>query len=298
VGRRSFAIALERMKSDNVTSTFNQLPLLQRYTINLALQISRPGSVFPQEVYEIIIGHLHSCRRALAKCALVCRVWVPASRYHLFYHIDIYPGDSRLLNLLTLPAASGNIASYVHSIKVVCRDYDPENGPDPVYEILIALRNTTPGYQSIVFHSLPFEYTKLREVLPLWRITDLEMNDCAIDYSSNLMALLGLMPNLQKLLLYTIYETGGDFVVVGATHLPMLRTLILGGTDIKAILCSVAASPMLRELESVVSSVGEMLCIGSFLHPVATHLVRLDINGCHEYSKILYEDPITDQRYL
>lgn len=38
----------------------------------------------PQELYERIIDHLYEDIPALLACCLVCRAWVPASRYHLF----------------------------------------------------------------------------------------------------------------------------------------------------------------------------------------------------------------------
>jgi len=40
------------------------------------------------ELIEIIIDHLHDDNPSLAACALVCRAFVPASRYHLFVSIS------------------------------------------------------------------------------------------------------------------------------------------------------------------------------------------------------------------
>jgi hypothetical protein len=38
----------------------------------------------PPELTDDIINHLRSDREALAMCSLVCKAWLPASRYHLF----------------------------------------------------------------------------------------------------------------------------------------------------------------------------------------------------------------------
>jgi hypothetical protein len=46
-------------------------------------------STFPSELTDIVIDYLHSDREALTACALVCKVWLPASRYHLFYTIHV-----------------------------------------------------------------------------------------------------------------------------------------------------------------------------------------------------------------
>lgn len=44
-------------------------------------------SKIPSEISDIVIDYLHSDRDALAACALVCKEWLPGSRYHLFYTI-------------------------------------------------------------------------------------------------------------------------------------------------------------------------------------------------------------------
>src|SRR5271170_2648382 len=38
----------------------------------------------PAELTDRVIDHLHSDRLTLARCSLVCKTWLPASRYHLF----------------------------------------------------------------------------------------------------------------------------------------------------------------------------------------------------------------------
>ena len=38
----------------------------------------------PAELTDRVIDHLHSDKLALATCSLVCKTWLPASRYHFF----------------------------------------------------------------------------------------------------------------------------------------------------------------------------------------------------------------------
>ncbi|GLB34618.1 putative CNH-domain-containing protein [Lyophyllum shimeji] len=45
----------------------------------------------PQELFERIIDHLHDEIPALLACCVVCRAWVPASRYHLFGRLLVRP---------------------------------------------------------------------------------------------------------------------------------------------------------------------------------------------------------------
>ncbi|KJA17670.1 hypothetical protein HYPSUDRAFT_46146 [Hypholoma sublateritium FD-334 SS-4] len=56
--------------------------------------ISKPTLLFSQEVIEQFIDHLHDNKEALRECALVCRAWVPRSRYHLFESVTISPPRS------------------------------------------------------------------------------------------------------------------------------------------------------------------------------------------------------------
>ncbi|KAI0826231.1 hypothetical protein BC629DRAFT_60912 [Irpex lacteus] len=46
-------------------------------------------SMFPTELIDIIVDHLHDDWLALLQCALVCRTWTVSSRYHLFRKIKI-----------------------------------------------------------------------------------------------------------------------------------------------------------------------------------------------------------------
>jgi hypothetical protein len=44
----------------------------------------------PQEIIDQVIDHLYDDWETLRTCALVCRAWVPSSRYHLFGVVNIY----------------------------------------------------------------------------------------------------------------------------------------------------------------------------------------------------------------
>jgi hypothetical protein len=50
-------------------------------------------SNLPSELIDAVIDHLHSDKMALAACALVCKEWLPASRYHLYSTISVNEGN-------------------------------------------------------------------------------------------------------------------------------------------------------------------------------------------------------------
>ncbi|KAJ7289731.1 hypothetical protein C8J57DRAFT_1046913, partial [Mycena rebaudengoi] len=45
--------------------------------------------MLPNELCDLIIDGLHADHPTLAVCALVCRSWVPASRFHLLPSISL-----------------------------------------------------------------------------------------------------------------------------------------------------------------------------------------------------------------
>jgi hypothetical protein len=50
---------------------------------------------FPAELTDRIIDFLHSDKRALAACSLVCKSWIPASRCHLFREFTLTSANAQ-----------------------------------------------------------------------------------------------------------------------------------------------------------------------------------------------------------
>ncbi|KAJ7482545.1 hypothetical protein FB451DRAFT_1364566 [Mycena latifolia] len=69
-----------------------------------------PHSQLPRELCDFIVDYLHENPPSLGSCALVCRAWVPASRFHLFERISLSDSDgyaaARLNDLLASPHAT------------------------------------------------------------------------------------------------------------------------------------------------------------------------------------------------
>lgn len=88
----------------------------------------------PQELVDTIFDHSHSDRQLLATCALVCRSWVPPSRYHLFRSIEIRKENAPVfLGLLEseditfLPYLQA--LAFTHKEGEVCNAVDPNAAP-------------------------------------------------------------------------------------------------------------------------------------------------------------------------
>ncbi len=59
--------------------------------VDIKTKACLPRILFPQEIMDQFIDHLHDNVPALKECALVCRAWVYQSRWHLFRMIHILP---------------------------------------------------------------------------------------------------------------------------------------------------------------------------------------------------------------
>ena len=72
--------------------------------------------MFPSEVTDIIIDHLHDCRYALKKCSLVCKDWRASSRYHLFHTAIFAPEKVAFSDLLTFLASAPDVCPYIQDL--------------------------------------------------------------------------------------------------------------------------------------------------------------------------------------
>ncbi|TDL19486.1 hypothetical protein BD410DRAFT_792102 [Rickenella mellea] len=69
------------------------------------------------ELTDVIIDYLHDDRRALGTCGLVCRSWLPSSRFHLFSTVQIYFFDvDTALPIICSPTST--IPPYVRHLEL------------------------------------------------------------------------------------------------------------------------------------------------------------------------------------
>lgn len=60
----------------------------ERPTKEARIEVTR-YPVVPYELVDYIIDHLHNDISSLENCALVCRSWLPSSRFHMFRRIEV-----------------------------------------------------------------------------------------------------------------------------------------------------------------------------------------------------------------
>jgi hypothetical protein len=70
----------------------------------------------PLELSDIIFDFLHNNVAALCSAGLVCKSWLPASRFHLFSEIQIRGPPSRILELIC--AEGSTIPHYILHLRI------------------------------------------------------------------------------------------------------------------------------------------------------------------------------------
>jgi hypothetical protein len=241
--------------------------------MNHSPRVSARTPTFPSETFDEIIDHLHPDKAALATCALVCRSWLPSSRYHLFAEVNIVleNGDNvaRFLQLLAFPKS---IAPFIRKVNVLDGTYKELV---LLYEALAILRDTTPGYHSISFDRMPLYPSNLHDVLPLGRLTEFSASLCVCKSFRDLIALFFAMPYLQRLELHGVFQNTPisiPTIVPGTILLSRLYALNVHSCHGASILSLLAPPPALRELVFNVQTMDDMLRVGAFLRPLASCL--------------------------
>ena len=71
----------------------------------------------PAELTDTIIDLLHDEEDALANCSLVCKAWLPATRYHIFENLLLDPWNTEaFIDMKNHPLAT--VAPYIHHLTI------------------------------------------------------------------------------------------------------------------------------------------------------------------------------------
>jgi hypothetical protein len=71
----------------------------------------------PAELTDVVIDFLHDDEDGLANCSLVCKAWLPATRYHIFENLVLDPWSiESFVDLITQPLAT--VAPVIHQLAI------------------------------------------------------------------------------------------------------------------------------------------------------------------------------------
>lgn len=71
----------------------------------------------PAELRDFVIDHLQDDGATLHACSLICRAWLPRSRYHIFRRVQIEPGR-RGIAFRALLEGNPDLGKYVQDVEI------------------------------------------------------------------------------------------------------------------------------------------------------------------------------------
>ncbi|KAK0201002.1 hypothetical protein DFS33DRAFT_1094621 [Desarmillaria ectypa] len=75
-----------------------------------------PNQILPPELCDIVIDFLHADRASLMSCSLVCRSWLPASRFHLWDTLKLAPCN--IDGFFILLSYSSTFLPYIQNVEI------------------------------------------------------------------------------------------------------------------------------------------------------------------------------------
>jgi F-box-like len=179
----------------------------------------------PPELTDHIIDFLHSDRRALATCALVCRSWISSSRLHFCAILNLTRRNTRTFITL-LHSNDSTIEKYAYTLQIGCwrlfARLAPFLGRFLTVKSLV-LRGTLPVIK------------ETDDVLCLWlnRITNLDISLSQVDRPKDLVRFIDAFSSLE--ILYLDFKSNFNpphrTPPPSFTSPPCLRTLHIALSD-------------------------------------------------------------------
>jgi hypothetical protein len=204
------------------------------------------SSVFPLELYDEIIGHLHDDIVALASCAVVSRSWLRFSNYHISNQREIYERNAADLARLLIPRRCwitsngavchlhirGNSGLYSAALQIV------EDRIDSIRLRQLSIVNLQEGDNFLILNLLPFGMVR-----------ELYISKHRFSRVEGFISLLLAFPHLRRLEIDWSYAAGDctsfsiDKTICERPVVPNLQVFKIVGGLVQPLLHSLSLSP-------------------------------------------------------
>ncbi|KAJ7328684.1 hypothetical protein DFH08DRAFT_1084265 [Mycena albidolilacea] len=240
-------------------------------------------AIIPQELYDLIVDYLHTERSALSSCALVCRAWVPASRFHLFEHVSLakhqWNAAARLNELLASPYAT--FAPSVRSLEfynalTLVQFRHPRTGHihvKPLLKIVPLIVQFT-QIRSLALSDLPFEVLSAFSKVQTLRLVGITAGPALLRLAAHLPSLTHL--TLQRVVAIPYRASSADTMPVAA-QIQALRRVTVRGSSIAFLGWLGVLAPYASALDLGDFCPSELPCLVMFLLNMKTPLESLEL---------------------
>lgn len=233
----------------------------------------------PPEITDRIIDHLHGDLQSLRQCSLVCKVWLPRSRYH-YFHSVILGNQSTCRRFVRLLDDNPNVGYCVKELKIFI--YFEQ--PSWLASILPYIARRLPSVARLhlggngLYQALWFRHFN--------SVQELYMSSCTFESINEFIALLCYLPSLKDM--YCSNVLVGDAASIEAppittTHpRPALRKLEVLSTrlDSKMFTEWLMEEGMHRSVEEIVLRPLQkyhLVNVGRFVKAIGPSLKRFEI---------------------
>lgn len=159
----------------------------------------------PPELDDIIIDHFHDDRFMLGRCALVCRAWLPATRYHAWRYLPLKCTSADLTRLSSLLDASPSVAYYVRDVTITQKQGQFCTWDDlTLLHSTLAILSRLPSLHTLTLDGLWFGAPTGEDGLSLSAITfpsvrKLTISTCSFDVFDDVSYLCSAFPALKEI---------------------------------------------------------------------------------------------------
>jgi hypothetical protein len=188
---------------------------------------------FPQELIERIIDDLYDDEPSLIHCSLVCRAWLPATRYHLFsgypgLHLTNEPNkSSALLELLALGPST--VTQFITCLSLTDYPSYAQEAVDQIWSPRLALLCRLPSIESLSLTGWRRSIdNNVYATIPHFNhLAQLKLRVAKFDSPPQLFGLLEVCAGLTSLELYQI-DCAPSAELISYSHCNRIRDLDLG----------------------------------------------------------------------
>lgn len=191
------------------------------------------ATIFPQELYDLVIYNLRDDVPSLTQASLVCHSWLPSCR-ELIHRLFIFSAEDRdkLESSKRFLSHSPHLIPYVRVLRIL----GDGTAVIPNYDLLDSIHTLLTSVEALQLHFLPFRlFLSLygfKRIFKSRTISSVEMVRCGITVQ-NAEAMFGLCSSLKHL---SLTDTGvvppspGEIVEKNDAPLSYLHTLEVGGS--------------------------------------------------------------------
>ena len=152
----------------------------------------------PPELFDIIVDFLHDDEESLVNCSLVCKNWLPVTRYHIFKNLLLDRWNvEEFVDMITHPSAT--VAPYIHRLTI-------DQGKARYRHVLHRAFLRLPRFnllhklelRNVQWGNIPTDVVDSL-VSAFQRVADMELSNCTFDDPTHLMSVITRFKSLKRI---------------------------------------------------------------------------------------------------